>query len=221
MHMQRMVHWRGLDQWRSEATEITFRDGGIAARGVQVGVDPMPYRLDYELDATDGFVTRSLSAETSGEGWSRSVQLERHDDGSWSCRARSDGEVALTRPGGSTEDLDNSLDCDLGFSPLTNLMPIRRLGLDRSAGAADFVMAWVSVPDLQLFASPQRYEHVRTSDSASIVRFLDRGRFEGFTADLRLDGDGIVIEYPGLATRVEPGEPPESSRIGAATLPRF
>jgi hypothetical protein len=202
-----MIHWRGLDEWRSEVAEITLLDRGIAARGVQVGVDPLPYRLDYELDAADGFITRSLAVEARGEGWSRAVALERDDEGSWSCQSSADGAVRLTAPGGPTADLGEALDCDLGFSPLTNLMPIRRLDLDRGRGEADFIMAWVSVPDLELFASAQRYEHVAADDSGSIVRFVDRGRFAGFTAELRLDRDGIVIEYPGLATRVESREP--------------
>jgi uncharacterized protein len=155
-------------------------------------------------------VTRSLIAEAAGDGWSRTLELQRRDDGSWSCRSNAMGDAPLAAPGGRTDDLGDALDCDLGYSPLTNLMPIRRLGLDRSARAADFVMAWVSVPDLELFASPQRYEHVTRGDTGSVVRFLDRGRFDGFTAELHLDGDGIVIEYPGLARRVKPGEPPAS-----------
>jgi hypothetical protein len=33
------------------------------------------------------------------------------------------------------------LDVDAQYSPLTNVMPIRRLGLDRSRAAGSFVMA--------------------------------------------------------------------------------
>jgi hypothetical protein len=98
--------------------------------------------------------------------------------------------------------LGGALDCDLGFSPLTNLMPVRRHGLHEHDGAADFVMAWVSVPDLEVFASAQRYEHVRREGSKAVVRFVDRGRFAGFTADLELDADGLVLTYPDLARRV-------------------
>jgi hypothetical protein len=68
-------------------------------------------------------------------------------------------------------------------------------------------MAWVSVPDLELLASPQRYEHVRTGGPGAIVRFLDRGLFDGFTAELPLDRDGLVIDYPGLARRIVASAP--------------
>src|SRR5688572_19281838 len=40
---------------------------GLSATGTQVGVDPLPYRLDYTFDAADGWVTRSLSVEVTGE----------------------------------------------------------------------------------------------------------------------------------------------------------
>jgi hypothetical protein len=34
-----------------------------------------------------------------------------------------------------------------------------------------------------------------------VVRFVDRGQFDGFTAELELDRDGLVVRYPGLAER--------------------
>jgi hypothetical protein len=82
-------------------------------------------------------------------------------------------------------------------------MPILRSGLHRRPGAENFVMVWVSVPDLSVVASGQRYEHVQShEDGTSVVRYVDRGVFEGFTADLVLDADGFVVLYPELAERV-------------------
>jgi hypothetical protein len=202
--MDRIVHWRGTDEWRAEVAQVSFLEDGLRARGVQLGVDPLPYRLDYTLDAPESFVTRRLRLEASGAGWGRTLLLERDPAGAWSCETTERGEASLGPPGGPTDDLEEALDCDLGFSPLTNLMPVRRAGLDGAPGAEDFLMAWVSVPDLELFADAQRYEHVSVEESGSVVRFVDRGRFEGFTAELRLDRDGLAARYPGLAQRVDP-----------------
>lgn len=198
-HMNRLVHWEGTDEWRAEAAEIDLGTDGVAARGVQLGTDPLPYRLEYELDATEGWVTRTLAVETKGQGWERRLLLSRDSEGAWGIDTEARGDAALTGPGGPASELDGALDCDLGFSPLTNLMPIRREGLDRAPGSSDHLMAWVSVPDLEVFASAQRYEHVSASAEGSVVRFIDRGRFEGFTADLQLDEDGLARLYPGLA----------------------
>ena len=80
------------------------------------------------------------------------------------------------------------------FSPLTNVMPIRRHRLHEQPGAVGFAMAWVSLPDLKVHRSEQRYEHL----ARGRVRFSS----DGFTADLELDEHGLVVSYPGIAQRV-------------------
>jgi len=83
-------------------------------------------------------------------------------------------------------------------------MPIARSGLADRPGAEDFLMAWISVPDLGVVASAQRYEHVRAGENGAFVRYVDRGLFLGFEAELALDPSGLVRLYPGLAEAVEP-----------------
>lgn len=83
---------------------------------------------------------------------------------------------------------------DLAASPLFNSLPIIRHGLHRGGEPRDFVMAWVSVPELEVSRSEQRYEPL----APGIVRFSSGS----FTADLELDDDGFVLRYPGLAERV-------------------
>jgi uncharacterized protein len=203
--MSDLVIWRGLEEWQVEACSMDLGGDGIVASGTQIGSDPVAYRLDYRLDAGDGFVTRALEVTAVGRGWRRTLDLRSDGRGTWTCVAEADGELDLPAPGGDAASLAGALDCDLGRSPLTNLMPIRRSGLDRRPGAADFLMAWVSVPDLSVVAYRQRYEHVRDA----VVRYVDLGAFEGFTAELELDGAGVVERYPELAERVgdEPSEP--------------
>jgi hypothetical protein len=107
-----------------------------------------------------------------------------------------DGAGAWTLDGERAPELEGALDCDLAFSPLTNLMPVRRHRLHESDGSHDFAMAWVSVPDLAVHRSPQRYVHHRPG----VVRFASLD--SDFTADLELDADGLVVRYPRLAERV-------------------
>ena len=203
MERGRVIVWRGTDAWRSEVAEVELGADGLRAVGCQVAVDPEPYRLDYSLEAPSDFVTRSLTVESRGSGWSRRLELRHDGSGGWSAEAEAHGDAPFdAEPGGDVAELAGALDCDLGLSPLTNLMPIRRSGLDREEGAADFLMAWVSVPDLAVVASAQRYEHVAADPDGSTVRYVDRGLFEGFTADLRLDPSGLVLTYPELAERV-------------------
>lgn len=198
----RLVIWTGADSWRAEAGKIDFQDDGIRARGVQLGAEPLLYRLSYRLDATGpGFVTRSLRLEVAGDEWERRLRLERNDCGEWSVDAGGHGEADLPAPGGDADAFAEALDCDLAFSPLTNTMPIRRHRLDEREGTESLLMAWVSVPDLAVAPSRQHYTHVERRPDGAVVRYESESR--DFLAELKLDSDRLVVDYPTLARRVK------------------
>ena len=184
--MLRLAIWQGIDEWRAEAARVDLGPRGLGATGTQIGGDPMPYRLDYVLAVGSGWITNRLSVQVTTAVAERGLLLEHDARGGW------------RRDGAPAPELDGALDCDLGLSPLTNLMPVRRHALHEREGEAEIVAAWVAVPELTVHASRQRYEHVRPG----VVRFTDLGLHEGFTAELELDADGIILVYPGLATRV-------------------
>jgi hypothetical protein len=170
--------WHGDPEWRQELCELRLRDDGLVATGAQLGSTPSPYRAAYELEARGAWVTRRLRVEVGGVG---SLELRHDGKGTWAGVE-------------NAAELEGALDCDLAFSPLTNLMPIRRHALHEQPGTVDFAMAWVSLPDLKVHRSGQRYEHLEPG----LVRFSDD---DGFTADLELDADGLILTYPGLARR--------------------
>ncbi len=198
-----MISWLGTDADRWETASIDpSGDNGFVATGFQAGMDPEPYQVSYTLDVRPGFIHSQLTVKATGIGWHRELVLRRDETGAWTWQAIAEGECQLPAPGAPREleaELEGALDCDLGLSPLTNLMPVRRANLHTDPGTCDVMVAWVAVPELSLHAAPQRYEHLRRHDSGSAVRFtaLDTG----FTADLELDADGLVITYPGLARR--------------------
>lgn len=203
--MERVVVWSGIDSQRWEVAHFALDPEGVKAKGTQIGTQPLTYRMDYVLYAPEGFVTRRLDVHCQGEGWSRRLRLQHDGQGAWTFDAETGGDVELEMPGAKetvADELLGARDCDLGFSPVTNLMPIRRHRLHVDEGEADIVVAWVSVPDLKLYPYAQRYESIHYDDQGSTVRFIDRGLSEGFVADLQLDADGIVELYPELAVRV-------------------
>jgi uncharacterized protein len=83
---------------------------------------------------------------------------------------------------------------DLGSSPLFNSLPVLRDRLLDGGEARDYVMRWISVPELEVDESPQRYEPL----GGGVVRFTSGS----FVADIEFDGDGFVSRYEGLAERV-------------------
>lgn len=202
MTTTRLLIWRGLDDWRAEVARVRLGDRELAARGTQLGVDPVPYRLDYALDTGEELVTRRMEVEATGEAWTRRLRLSHDGHGGWRVETDEDGSPDLPPAGGDVSGLAEALDVDLGLSPLTNAMPLRRAGLHEGPGAADLVAAWISVPDLGLHVSRQRYEHVRRGPDGAVVRYRDAGVHDGFTSELEVDDDGLVRVYPELARRI-------------------
>jgi hypothetical protein len=115
-----------------------------------------------------------------------------------------DGAGAWTIDGREAPELDGCLDIDLGFSPLTNTLPVRRLGmLDGDGAPAELDMAWVLPEALD---RPRRLRQRYTPLAPRLVRYesLDEDGASRFQADLPLDEAGLVLDYPGLWRRVWP-----------------
>ena len=197
---RRVVVWESEIAPGMELSAAELGADHLQATGVAIGTDPEPYRLEYELETGEAFVTTALRVRSEGRGWRRNLELLRSRDGAWTCSATADGKADLPPPGGSVDPFSEALDCDLGRSPLTNSMPVLRHGLLDAGGPIDFVMAWVSVPDLGVHRSEQQYTFVRREGERSIVRY--EGGHRSFVADLTFDSDGLVLLYPGLARRV-------------------
>jgi hypothetical protein len=107
----------------------------------------------------------------------------------------SDGAGHWRRADGAPlPELDGCIDPDISMTPFTNTLPIRRLGLG-IGDTAEIGVAYVLVPELSLRAAPQRY--TRLGDRLWRFESLD----SGFTADLTVDAEGLVVDYPGLFRR--------------------
>jgi hypothetical protein len=90
---------------------------------------------------------------------------------------------------------------DIAVTPFTNTLPIRRLGL-AATESAELSVAYFKRTELQAWPDPQRYTCLEKSDEGGLYRYLSLDG--GFTADLPVDGDGLVVDYPGLFKRILP-----------------
>lgn len=192
-----MLQWRGVDDpERLDAATVLDRDDGFDAIGVS---RTREFVLRYVVDVGGGWLTRSIAVDVTGLGWSRSLVLRRDGQGRWSSEQRAEGGAGLEAPGlVDPAELDGALDCDLGLCPLTNTMPIRRLGM--TGGPVDETvlrMAWVEVPSLRVLPNLQRYTGLGVVDDVPRVRYESEAR--DFRSELRVDAAGYVVDYPGLA----------------------
>lgn len=195
--LPRSFLWNRLDEIGTDIALVGDHADRLTARGDAIGAGPVPYVCRYELSTEAGFATTSLLVQTEGAGWQREVRLER-TGAQWRVIASEQGKfITSVLPGiEDAERLNDVLDVDLDATALTNTLPIRRLGL---LGAAPgtvgrIAVAWVRVPSLRVFRAEQTYTVLATGS----IRYSS----ESFTADLTVDADGFVIDYPGYTTRV-------------------
>ena len=189
----RNVYWRPWDEPGLEHLHVTFAAEGVRAIGLilrKLGDAHLRCRYELETDAT--FRTRKLSFAVMPSGGSAGnrLALESDGDGHW----RVNGEP---RP-----DLAGCLEPDIQISPFTNTLPIHRLGLDAGA-SADIRVVYVPLPDLTPRAADQRYTCLKKLGASGGRYRYDDAHWK-FTAELPVDADGLVTDYPELFERVWP-----------------
>lgn len=178
------ARWR---RWEGLGLEhLVLQEGplGIVAEAAVIGGDTEEdFAMTYRIACGPDWEVRTLEARIVGMACS--IQIA------------SDGLGAWTTAGGSPlPALDGAIDVDIMATPFTNTLPIRRLRLDEGQ-SAEITVAYVSVPDLALSASRQRYTCLK---SGSLYRF--ESVESGFSRDIAIDRLGLVVEYPDLFRRV-------------------
>lgn len=172
--------WRRLDQPGHEAVRLFFRDSCWHLTGTAVFAhDRQPCRLDYLVVCDSGWHT--LSGRVRGWVGNETIdtQLAVDADRRWRLNGQECPEVA------------GCIDLDLNFSPSTNLLPIRRLGL--TAGQeAEVRAAWLRFPSFTLEPLNQRYRRV----DATTYRYESAGG--AFVTELQVNEAGLVTLYPNF-----------------------
>ncbi|MEV8514350.1 putative glycolipid-binding domain-containing protein [Dactylosporangium sp. NPDC051484] len=196
--LPRAFAWQRTDTTGGEFVTLDDRRG-LRAKGVAFASDNALYSCRYELHTDDAWASTRLELAIEGGGWLRTLRMERAA-GRWRVTTSEQGNLERVLPQAPFAGIEESdrlhavLDVDLQNSPLTNTLPVRRLGLHRASPGTvvRIEAAWVLLPSLAVLPVEQSYEVL----GPRRVRY----RSEHFTADLELTDDGYVAEYPGLAT---------------------
>lgn len=178
---QSHMRWRRLDVPGREDARVQRSSAG--------------WHLTGQLDVEEGGVSASLRyrVDCDREWRTRSALIEgtvadehiRFDlvaaDGQW------------TRDGRALPELSGALDIDLGFTPATNTLPIRRLDLAVGA-SAPVTSAWLRFPELRLEILEQTYAR----EAERHYRYVAQVDGTPFIARLDTDIYGRVRRYEGL-----------------------
>jgi hypothetical protein len=189
----RRVSWRRTDDVRAdEHCTISTRDAGLSLVGTVLGAEGgLPVRIEYRVFADGKGATTAVHVRDLRGFAQRTLALTRSPKGGW------------TVDGVAHRDLKACVDVDLGCSPSTNTLPIRRLRL--GVGTSTTIqVAWVRFPELTVHKVAQMY--------ARLDEFTYRYSSGDFEAELVVDEDGVVARYgpwerTGVAAGIDDTEP--------------
>jgi hypothetical protein len=182
MALRRQIRWRSLQHGGLEELRLYEWQDSIKVRGAIVGqAGETRHGVLYELSLTLDWVFESaLLQRTDGV---MSV-LSRGKDGSWYDMHADD-----------LPELAGCVDIDFEMTPFTNTLPIRRVPL-AIGETRRFRMAYIPADTLEPFADEQIYTRL----DERLYRFEEADG--SFSAEITVDDDGMVVDYPGLFERV-------------------
>ncbi len=185
MGEEHSIIWRRLDMPGHESARVYSDGDGCYLDGAAIFLyEKQPCRLEYLIQCDPDWQTAFVSVD----GWvgDEIIELEiaTAADDVWYLN---DDEVA---------ELEGCIDIDLNFSPITNLLPLRRLNL--AIGESKTVRAaWLRFPSFKLEAFDQVYARI---DDTTVRYESGGGRF---VTELKVNEAGLVTGYPGYWTQEE------------------
>ncbi len=189
-----MMTWQGVAAPRLEAVRLLVSDGRLRASGRMVAAaDPArsteAYSASFEFTVDrSGDVGRGLLRTITADE-ERQISVGRTEDGVW---------LIDHGQGAARNDFDGAADVDVQGLVTFTALPIRRLGLHRQPATHDLPVLYVSMPDLSVRLMHQTYRTLSTTETGAVINYT----VPDFSADLTVDADGLVIDYPGIAKRV-------------------
>ncbi len=140
----------------------------------------------YEVQTDDRGATKRFGLTVTLAERERQLAIARDEENMW---------LVTDHQGERRESYNGALDIDVVFSPFFNALPIRRLGLQERADSITLPMVYVNVPEMTVTASTVSY---------SSLGGLEGIKLRSPVADttVKVDSDGFIVDYPGLAERI-------------------
>ncbi len=163
--------------------------GGLRLEGCTAAVEGgQAWLVGYEIEVDEKWRTRSARV------WARTQSGENE------VHVLADGSGRWLIDGAAAAHLDGCIDLDLESSACTNTLPVHRLALGIGE-AGDSPAAYLRALDLDIERLEQFYSRVADDDTTRRRFHYSAPRFD-YDDYLVFDSDGLVLHYPGIATRI-------------------
>src|SRR5215212_1646711 len=189
--VEREVMWTPWEEAGLEHLRLVTSGSGVVANGLVIGLQGgRPFRIGYEIRCDGRWRVREVRA-AAPDSERPVLELLANGEGHWKRRG-----------GEPVPELEECIDLDISATPFTNTLPIRRLGLEPGQ-SEELTVAYVRVPELLVGPERQRYGCLEAKADGGLYHF--EALPSGFTAELPVDAEGLVIDYPGLFRRAWSG----------------
>ncbi|MFW8594375.1 putative glycolipid-binding domain-containing protein [Cribrihabitans neustonicus] len=185
--MQKVARWCDWQRQGLEHCVLTGTAEGLTLDGVVAGCDPALFGAYYWVRTDAQFHTREVRLCFTG---GRCLHLASDGRGQWQDVTRAAAIPAL----------EGCIDVDIGITPATNTLPVRRLGLAVGA-SAEILAAFVPPPETGAGEAAPRMTRQRYT-RLDETRYRYEGLESGFTAEIEVDAAGMVLDYPGVFRRL-------------------
>lgn len=176
--------WKRLDQPGHDHCHYFELAEGWRLEGMAVFQDGRPCHFRYEVETGPDFATRRARVR----GWLGEREIDLRIEAASGRRWRFDGRLV--------KEVEGCPDLDLGFTPATNTLAIRRLGLEVGA-RAEAPAAYLEFPDL----TPKRLE--QSYHRLAAGRYAYESPAYRYAETLEVLPTGVVARYPGIFERIE------------------
>ncbi|CCV11383.1 putative glycolipid-binding domain-containing protein [Mesorhizobium sp. STM 4661] len=174
------ILWRRLDLEGHDACRLLESDAGRSLSGQALFIqDGKPCSIAYRVECDAGWHARSACADGFIGMQELHYAIEQLDDGRWTLNGEPQADVA------------GLIDVDLGFTPASNLLAIRRFDLG-VGGATPAPAAYLTFPELKLVRLEQTYRRLDEARYAYAAPLYD------YNEVLEVSSLGFVVDYPGL-----------------------
>ncbi|WP_161496097.1 putative glycolipid-binding domain-containing protein [Zobellia sp. OII3] len=179
----KIIVWKSTYVNTTEFTTIKFNDkievnGQITGQGLGKLLN-----VNYQLDINKKWEIQAVKIDFQSDS-SFSIHLHKNKDKKW---VNENGEII--------SKLNNCTDIDITLTPFTNTLPINRLNL-AIGESKEIEVVYFDLPTRNFNPSKQRY----TNLGNGVYKYENLA--SGFTANLKVDSQGFVLDYPGIWHRV-------------------
>ena len=172
--------WRKIDHPGADSCRLIKLSSGWRLSGAAVFWET-PHACHFQYDVVADVAFRTRSATVVGYLGKKAIDI----------RVRSAGTGGWRVNGVLNSKVAECIDVDLGFTPATNLLALRRLAL-KVGQHADAPAAYLEFPRLRFTKLPQRYERTGRTEYAYEAPTV------GYAGTLQVSSIGAIVQYPGL-----------------------